>query len=296
MRALKISEAITTRESETFKQYLREVANIELFESADAEAECATKAARGCKKSIDELVNRNLRFVISVAKQYVRPNTTLEDLVNEGNIGLMYAATKFDPTQGNKFISYAVWHIRKEILRALYNNERQIRVPNNKLNGLNNLNKIVHELEQKLGRSVHMNDILASTDDVVLKDKLSKEDIIGLMEVSAGHATSIDNPINEDGSTLHELMPSTAFAPTDYGMTHNEEHARLNQLIDTLDDTGARVLRMFFGIGYDYEYGLLEIGHEFGVSRERIRQIKEASLIKLQKAAKGYGFNELKLV
>lgn len=295
MRALKISEALTSRETQSFKQYLKDVSSIPLFETIEEEVECATKAAKGNQRAIDELVNRNLRFVISVAKQYVRNGITLEDLVNEGNIGLIYAATKFDPTQGTKFISFAVWHIRKEILKFLYTNERQVRVPNNKLTGLNQLNKITHDLEQKLGRIVTINDILDAEDNDLKSSRFTKQDILSLMEISEGHASSLDKPINEDGSTICELMSSNEFKPNDYGMTNSEEHARLDQLIDTLDDTGAKVLRMFFGIGYHYEMNLLDIGKEFGVSRERIRQIKEASLIKLQKRAKGLGFNELKL-
>lgn len=291
MRGLKISEGITTRETASFKQYLREVATIELFETADEEAECATRAARGDVKAINELVRRNLRFVISVSKQYVKSNVTLEDLVNEGNIGLIEAANKFDPTQGNKFISYAVWYIRKEILRFLYLNERQVRVPNNKLNGVASLKKIVHNLEQKLGRNVFINDILESDEG----SKLTAAEIVGLYDIADGHAHSIDTPINEDGSTLHEIMGSTEFKPNDYALTNQEEHARLEQLLDTLDDTSVKVLKMYFGIGYHYEMNLLDIGDEIGVSRERVRQIKQAAINKLVKRARGLGFNELKL-
>lgn len=295
MRTFRISESITTKETNSFKQYLKEVSNIDLFETADIEAECAIRAANGCEKSINELISRNLRFVISVAKQYVKPNVTLEDLVNEGNVGLMYAATKFDPTQGNKFISYAVWHIRKEILKFLYTNERQVRVPNNKLNDLNNMNKIIHNLEQKLGRTVYVNDILESNDDIIMSNKLSRSEIISLMDVGNGHAHSIDKPINDDGSTIHDLLPSNTFGDNDENLVKGEDINRIHQLIDTLDDTAAKILKMSFGIGYHYEMGLLEISEEFGLSRERIRQIKEASLTKLRKRAMGYDFNELNL-
>lgn len=289
MRALKITEALTLRETHSFKQYLKEVANIPLFATIEEEVECSHRASKGDQRAINELVNRNLRFVISVAKQYVKSGVTLEDLVNEGNIGLIDAASKYDPTQGTKFISFAVWHIRKEILKFLYTNERQVRVPNNKLTALSHLNKFTHELEQKLGRTATLNDILDAGRDV------TSEEFASLMEISEGHAHSIDKPINEEGSTLSELMESKDIEPTDYAITKSENYSRLDQLIDTLDDNSAKVLRMFFGIGYHYEMSLLDIGKEFGVSRERIRQIKENSLKKLQKRAEGLDFHELKL-
>jgi len=289
MRALKINEVITTRETESFKKYLKDVSKIDLFDSPEVEAECAYRAINGDLNAQDELVMRNLRFVISVAKQYVKPNVTLEDLVNEGNIGLMEAATKFDPTQGTKFITYAVWYIRKDILKYLYMNERQVRVPNNKLNDLNSLRKVVSEMEQTLSRPISMYDVLDSDTNNGITDK----ELITLIEVSNGHAQSIDTPINEDGSTMVELMKSDDFEANDFNMTNGESYRRLDQLLNTLDKNSATMLRMYYGIGYHYRMNLLEIGDIFNLSRERVRQIKDATLLKLNETAKGYDFNEL---
>ena len=289
MRGLKISEVITTRETESFKKYLRDVSNIDLFESPEVEAECAHRAINGDLDAQDELVMRNLRFVISVAKQYIKPNVTLEDLVNEGNIGLMEAATKFDPSQGTKFITYAVWYIRKDILKYLYINERQVRVPNNKLNDLNSLRKVVSEMEQTLSRPISMYDVLGTDGSNSITDK----ELITLIEVSNGHAQSIDTPINEDGSTMVELMESSEFEDNDFNLTNGESYKRLDQLLGTLDKNSATMLRMYYGIGYHYRMNLLEIGDIFNLSRERVRQIKDATLLKLNETAKGYDFNEL---
>lgn len=287
MRALKITEGLTLRETESFKKYLKEVSNIPLFETIEDEVECSIKASEGDEKAFNELVSRNLRFVISVAKQYVRNNVTLEDLVNEGNIGLLYAATKYDPTKGTKFISFAVWHIRKEILRYLSINERQVRIPNNKLTALNHLNKFKHDLEQKLGRTATLNDILDAGSD------MSIEEIDSLFEISEGHTHSMDKPINEDGTTLLDVTPMNNIETTDHEILVSENISRLKQLIDTLDDKSAKVLRMSFGIGYHYEMSLLEIGEEFNLCRERIRQIRDNALSKLKKRALGLDFNEL---
>ena len=295
MRALKIGDSFTTRESETFKKYLRDVSDIELFDTPQCEAECAERASKGCKKSTDELVRRNLRFVISVAKQYLRAGVKLEDLVNEGNIGLIEAANKFNPTLGNKFISYAVWYIRKDIRGYLYSNERQVRMPINKVNDIHSLKKVIHNLEQKLGRSVDANDIIYSEDDFLINENLSKDDIRTLIGKSYGKSHSIDNPIQEDGSTLHEIMPSNAFKSNDYSIINSESINRLNDLLNTLDSKSVKVIRMYFGIGYEYEMGLFEISEEMNLTRERVRQIKISALNKLKNTAEIYGNNTFTL-
>lgn len=296
MRALKITESITTRESESFMRYLKEVSSIELFKTVDDETECGVKAYNGCKASVDELIKRNLRFVISVAKQYTKGDVLLEDLVNEGNVGLIYSANTFDPTKGNKFISYAVWHIRKEILKYLYTTDRLVRIPNNKLTGLSAMNRVVTQLEQKLGRTVTINDILYSdVNEELLEGKYTKEDIVSLMEVSNSSPQSFDTPTTDEGSSIQDVMVGDVFGPSDQSIISDDENFIFNELINATGKLNSKILRMFFGIGYLTPMSLADIGKEVGLSGERVRQIKESSLNHLNELVKKYEINDLNL-
>lgn len=289
MKKITISESITIKESESFKSYLKEVSQIEMFESIDDEFECAEKAVNGDKKALEELIHRNLRFVISVAKQFKTPNTTLEDLVNEGNVGLIEAAKKYDPSKGIKFISYAVWWIRKEIMSYIYNNDRHVRIPNNKAISLNNLKSSISELEQRLGREVSTVDILDNVDGMTFGE------IDSLLGDTNGRAFSIDKPINDDGNSMHDLIPSNEFSSTDGDMIFQEETDRFDSLLNVLDPKSKEIIKMYYGIGYLCPKNLNEIGEVMGVSRERIRQVKKTSIEKLRKVAKTRGILEFQL-
>jgi RNA polymerase primary sigma factor len=290
MRQFKVTQRITGRESNAFKAYLKEISQIDIFETPEKEAECAYRAFEGDEDAINELVNRNLRFVVSVAKNYyTNSNVTLEDLVNEGNIGLLSAAKKFNPSSGNKFISYAVWHIRKHIMEYLTNSSRTIRIPANKVNALNSLNKKMDVLTQSLSRSVELADLLNNIDGMDNNEIESLVNINNISMQSFDKKLTIDN----DSGTLLDVIESHEFEPTDLAMEQNQNTLVLNSLINKARPVERQVLRLYFGIGLEYGLNLHEIGSELGISRERVRQIKENGLKRLRIYSREMGINEL---
>jgi RNA polymerase primary sigma factor len=288
-RGILITESITTRESASFKAYLRDISQIDLFETPEKEMECALKVLDGNEKAKDELVRRNLRFVVSVAKKYQGPNASLEDLVNQGNMGLYEAAARFDPTRGAKFISYAVWYVRKEILLYISTNGSTIKLPSNRLNQLPKFNNAVNEVSQRLGREADIEDLIDNLDNY------TEREIENLMEVKTIGTSSMDKMLSGDGDggTLHDVLENPDAPATDSLMINNQNEEVFNNLLSTLTPKQEDVIRMYFGIGYEYGRNLDEIGTEMGVSRERVRQIKERSLRILRKKSKDLGVDAL---
>jgi len=290
MRVLKIGSGYTIKESESLKQYLKDVSKIPLFASSEAEAECAQRAFGGDKRAIDELVSRNLRFVISVAKQHKTTNVLLDDLINEGNIGLLEAATKFDPSHGNKFISFAVWYIRKDIMKYVYTHERVVRVPLNKLNALNMLNNEICAAEQETGGKVSMSEIQEREN----LNHLTTSKMSDLLALSTSNTMSIDTPLTGGESTRYsDVMESKEFDDTDGKLINEQQLDRLNLLLDRLDYDTAFVVKMYYGIDCFYPLKLEEIGEILGLCSERVRQIKISGLKKLKELGNVVEFRDM---
>lgn len=289
MRSFKITAKVTNRDSDSLKEYLKNISAIELI-TPEEEFEIAIKASKGDAVAIDELVKRNLRFVISVAKYYRTPSIPLSDLINEGNIGLIKAAHKFDPYNKKgkngkpmKFISYAVWWVRKAILEFLGNNGRMVRLPHNKINDLSKLDKMINELEQRECRSIDIQEVIAEfgndTDD---KDK----DGLELLDILSTYTMdSLDREIggsDEGKTTLGELISGDAIKPTDHLVNDFDIKHEVNRMLNTLDDKNKRVIIALYGLDGNLPMTLAEVGVELGYTRETIRQLKEKTLTKLK--------------
>jgi RNA polymerase primary sigma factor len=278
MRQLSITARITNRETDSFNQYLKHIAEIDVLTPED-EIELTKKSITGDKKAIDELVCRNLRFVISVAKQYVTNEATLEDLVNEGNIGLIKAAELFRPEMGNRFISYAVFWIRKVILEYLANNAKVIRFPANKINALSKLDKKINSLEQKLGRTVDISEVVDE-----FGDELGKESVELLDILSTYTTSSMDNEVNDsEGSSFSDLMMD--YSPNlsaDYLTSQSDIKSDINRILDILKPRDRRIMVALYGLDGSIPLSPKEVGEEIGVTREMIRQIREKTLVKLK--------------
>ena len=280
MKQLVITTRVTNRESESFQLYLKEIAQIPVF-TPEEEAECALKASLGDMKARNELINRNLRFVISVAKQYATAANPLEDLVNEGNIGLMKAADKFQPERGFKFISYGVWHIRKLILEYLSKNGRMVRLPANKINALSKLDKMIVDLEQKLGRNVDIQEIVAELDAELDGTDYAQLDVLNSYSID-----SLDREIDGDDSshTLSDMLADTdTFRAPDHLLVDGDVKFNIDRILNTLKPRERQIICSIYGLDGHARKTLKEIGEDFGVTREMIRQIKEKTLETLKK-------------
>jgi RNA polymerase primary sigma factor len=294
MKQLTITTKLTNRENQSFVQYLREVSEIKVL-TPEEEVILTNKASSGDKQAIEELVKRNLRFVVSVAKQYATPQNPVEDLVNEGNIGLMMAAERFDPKTGFKFISYAVWWIRKIIMEHLSKNGRLIRLPSNKINALSKLDKQINELEQKLGRNVSIREVMDNYNvDVDVLDALSNygkssSDLEVLNMLSGYSMDSLDRELghDENGSTLGDNVADDTFGTNDHNLMYDDMKSELNKVLDTLKPRDRQVIVALFGLDGSIPRTLKDVGDEIGVTREMVRQIKEKSLAKLKKRLHG---------
>ena len=279
MKQLVITTRVTNRESDSFQIYLKEIAQIPVF-TPEEEAECAIKASLGDEKARTELINRNLRFVVSVAKQYATAVNPLEDLVNEGNIGLMKAADKFRPEMGFKFISYGVWWVRKIILEYLAKNGRMVRLPANKLNALSKLDKMIVELEQKLGRNVDIQEIVAEFDKELDGTDYAQLDVLNTYSVD-----SLDREINgdENSHTLADVLADTdTFKPTDHLLADGDVKFNIDRILKSLKPRERQVICSIYGLDGHARKTLKEIGEDLGVTREMIRQIKEKTLKQLK--------------
>lgn len=296
MKGLKITTKLTNRENQSFVQYLREVAEIKVL-TPEEEVILTKKASNGDKEAIDELVKKNLRFVVSVAKQYATPQNPLEDLVNEGNIGLMMAAERFDPNTGFKFISYAVWWIRKVIMEHLSKNGRLIRLPANKINALSKLDKQINELEQKLGRTVSIREVIDNYNvDVDVLDSITNygktsADYELLDMISSYSMDSLDRNVATDEnsglSLCDTITDDSVFKSAEDGLFETDLKNHLSKVLDTLKPRDRQVIVALFGLDGSIPRTLKDVGDEIGVTREMVRQIKEKSLEKLRKRLHG---------
>lgn len=278
MKDFKIVARPTNREIDSFKQYLKNISNIDML-TREEETELAIKSSAGDEKAINELVRRNLRFVVSVAKSYASAANPLEDLVNEGNVGLIIAAKKFKPNMDAKFISYAVWWVRKVIMEYLSKHGRTVRIPANKLNSLSKLDKKFNELEQREGRIIDINEVINE-----LSDELPNDSLEFLTLLNSYNMDSLDREIGSDDSTttLGDLLTSDSYEDTDHLVNGNDIKNEIGKLVNTLNDKEKRIIIASYGLDGSSPMTLGEIGEEMGVTRERIRQIKDIILRKLK--------------
>ncbi|MBR4045319.1 MAG: RNA polymerase sigma factor RpoD/SigA [Alistipes sp.] len=277
MRQLKITKSITNRESASLDKYLQEIGKEELI-SVEEEVELAQRIKKGDKEALEKLTKANLRFVVSVAKQYQNQGLSLPDLINEGNLGLIKAAEKFDETRGFKFISYAVWWIRQSILQALAEQSRIVRLPLNQVGSLNKINKAFARFEQEHERT-------PSADELATELELPKEKVTDTLRV-AGRHISVDAPFadGEDNSLLDVLV--NADSPNaDRGLINESLATEVERALEILTERERDIIRYFFGIGCS-EMTLEEIGEKFDLTRERVRQIKEKAIRKLRQSSR----------
>lgn len=275
MRQLKIIPNITNREGESIERYLQEIGREQMI-SLDEEAELAHRIKQGDEEALEKLTKANLRFVVSVAKQYQGQGLSLVDLINEGNVGLITAAKKFDETRGFKFISYAVWWIRQSILQALAENSRIVRLPQNQVDNVSKVNRFYHQFIQK-------NERLPSVDEVAEALDMEPEKVNAVL-ISSGKHVSMDAPLVEDeDSCLLDLFSNREDSDTDAQLVTESLATEIDRAISQLPDREAKIIKMFFGI-QSPELSLEEIGEKMKLSRERVRQIKEKGLAILRSA------------
>lgn len=277
MRQLKITKSITNRESASLDKYLQEIGREELI-TVEEEVELAQRIRKGDQVALEKLTRANLRFVVSVAKQYQNQGLSLPDLINEGNLGLIKAAEKFDETRGFKFISYAVWWIRQSILQALAEQSRIVRLPLNQVGSLNKINKALSRFEQT-------NERMPSSDELAEILDIPKEKISDTLRVSGRHV-SVDAPFvdGEDNNLLDVLVNSDS-PNADRGLVNESLNKEIERALSTLTERERDIVRYFFGIGCQ-EMTLEEIGEHFELTRERVRQIKEKAIRRLRHSAR----------
>ena len=278
MRQLKITKSITNRESASLDKYLQEIGREELI-TAEEEVILAKKIKDGDQSALEKLTRANLRFVLSVAKQYQNQGLSLPDLINEGNLGLIKAARRFDETRGFKFISYAVWWIRQSILQALAEQSRIVRLPLNQVGSLNKINKAFSKLEQQFEREPTA-DELAEVLDLPI-DKVSDT-----MKVSGRHV-SMDAPFaNGEESSLLDVLVNLDSPKADTGLMNESLSKEIDRALSTLTERERDVVKLFFGIGLNHGLTLEEIGDKFDLTRERVRQIKEKAIRRLRHSSR----------
>lgn len=277
MRQLKISKSITNRESASLDKYLQEIGHEELL-TTDQEVELAQRIRKGDKRALERLTKANLRFVVSVAKQYQNQGLSLPDLINEGNVGLIKAAEKFDETRGFKFISYAVWWIRQSILQAIAEQSRLVRLPLNQVGSVNKIARELSRFEQEHERK-------PSVDEIAERVDLPEDKIADAMKANSRHV-SMDAPIadGEDSSMIDFLSGDSS--NTDRELAIESLKAEVSRILKLLTDKEQKVLRAFFGIDGSPEMTLDEIGEKYNLTRERVRQIKEKALRRLRRNTK----------
>ena len=277
MRQLKITKSITNRESASLDKYLQEIGKEDLI-TVEEEVELAQRIRKGDQEALDKLTKANLRFVVSVAKQYQNQGLSLPDLINEGNLGLIKAAEKFDETRGFKFISYAVWWIRQSILQALAEQSRIVRLPLNQVGSLNKINKAFARFEQEHERT-------PSAEELANELELPKEKVTDTLRV-AGRHISVDAPFadGEDNSLL-DVLVNTDSPNADRGLINESLATEVERALEILTERERDIIRYFFGIGCS-EMTLEEIGEKFDLTRERVRQIKEKAIRKLRQSSR----------
>ena len=277
MRQLKITKSITNRESASLEKYLQEIGKEELL-GVDEEVELAQRIRKGDRKALERLTKANLRFVVSVAKQYQNQGLSLPDLINEGNLGLIKAAEKFDETRGFKFISYAVWWIRQSILQAIAEQSRSVRLPLNQVGSVNKINKMLNQFEQENERHPSIEEISEKTD-------LPQDKIGDALQISNRHI-SVDAPFvdGEDNSLLDVLVNDDS-PMADRTLVLESLRSEINSALKLLNERERNIIEAFFGINQP-EMTLEEIGTKYGLTRERVRQIKEKAIRRLRNSTK----------
>ena len=273
MRQLKITKQVTNRETASLDKYLQEIGKVDLI-TAEDEVELAQKIRAGDQKALEKLTKANLRFVVSVAKQYQNQGLTLPDLINEGNLGLIKAAQRFDETRGFKFISYAVWWIRQSILQALAEQSRIVRLPLNQVGSLNKINKAYSKFEQE-------NERKPSPEELAIVLELPKEKVVDTLRVSGRHI-SVDAPFVEgEDNSLLDVLENKDSPTADLALINESLSREIERALATLTDRERDIIRLFFGIMCQ-DMTLEEIGEKFGLTRERVRQIKEKAIRRLR--------------
>lgn len=279
MRQLKITKSITNRESQSLEKYLQEIGKVDLL-TPEEEVDLAKKIKDGDQDALERLTKANLRFVVSVAKQYQNQGLSLSDLINEGNLGLIKAAQRFDETRGFKFISYAVWWIRQSILQALAEQSRIVRLPLNKVGSLNKINRAFSELEQEFERE-------PSSDELAELLEISADEVETTLGVAARHV-SMDAPfVDGEDNSLLDVLENSGTPGTDSKLEYAESLRReIERSLNTLTERQCDVIKLYFGIGIEHPMSLEDIGDRFGLTRERVRQIKDKAINKLRSASR----------
>jgi len=278
MRQLKIIKQVTNRETVSLDKYLHEIGKVDLL-TADEEVTYARKLKEGDEEALNKLVKANLRFVVSVAKQYQNQGLSLPDLINEGNLGLIKAAQRFDETRGFKFISYAVWWIRQSILQALAEQARIVKLPLNKIGSINKVNKAFSDLEQKFERE-------PSVAELVEVLELATDDVKEALRSSNRHL-SMDAPLTQDDdSNLYDVILSHDSPAPDRGLLNDSLRKEIERALATLTPREANIIRLYFGLNGKHPHTLEEIGEEFDLTRERVRQIKEKAIKRLKQTTR----------
>jgi len=278
MRQLKIIKQVTNRETVSLDKYLHEIGKVDLLTSEE-EVTYARKLKEGDEEALNKLVKANLRFVVSVAKQYQNQGLSLPDLINEGNLGLIKAAQRFDETRGFKFISYAVWWIRQSILQALAEQSRIVKLPLNKIGSINKVNKAFAELEQKYERE-------PSVDELVEVLELASDDVKEALRSSNRHI-SMDAPLTQDeDSTMYDVILSHDSPSPDRGLLNDSLRKEIERALATLTPREGNIVRLYFGLNGKHPHTLEEIGEEFDLTRERVRQIKEKAIKRLKQTTR----------
>ncbi|MBQ8761314.1 MAG: sigma-70 family RNA polymerase sigma factor [Bacteroidales bacterium] len=274
MRQLKITKQVTNRETASLDKYLQEIGKVELI-TADEEVELAQRIRQGDKIALEKLTKANLRFVVSVSKQYQNQGLSLPDLINEGNLGLIKAAQRFDETRGFKFISYAVWWIRQSILQALAEQSRIVRLPLNKIGSINKINKTYARLEQEFEREPNAEEIAEALDITESEVKESMK--------NAGRHVSMDAPLVQDeDNNMYDVLKSDEVVTPETELLYESLRKEIDRAISTVTPREADVVRLYFGLNGSHPMTLEEIGEKFDLTRERVRQIKEKAIRRLK--------------
>ncbi len=279
MRQLKITKSITNRESQSLEKYLQEIGKVDLL-TPEEEVDLAKRIKQGDQMALEQLTKANLRFVVSVAKQYQNQGLSLSDLINEGNLGLIKAAQRFDETRGFKFISYAVWWIRQSILQALAEQSRIVRLPLNKVGSLNKINRAFSQLEQEFERD-------PSAEELANALEISTSEVETTLGVAARHI-SVDAPFVEgEDNSLLDVLENNKTPDTDRHLEYSDSLRReIERSLSTLSPRQADVVKLYFGIDLEHPMSLEDIGNRFDLTRERVRQIKDKAINKLRSASK----------
>ena len=278
MRQLKIIKQVTNRDTPSLDKYLHEIGKEELI-TAEEEVELARLIKKGDGEALDKLIKANLRFVVSVSKQYQNQGLSLPDLINEGNLGLIKAAQRFDETRGFKFISYAVWWIRQSILQALAEQARIVRLPLNKIGSINKINRTFSQLEQVYEREPSVQEIASALEMAPDEVKESLK--------SSGRHVSMDAPITtEEEGSMYDVMTNKDTPSPDKGLINDSLRKEIERALSTLTHREANIIRLYFGLNGKHAHTLEEIGEEFNLTRERVRQIKEKAIKRLKNATR----------